>query len=223
MKNRNCLKGLGITMIAATLILTGCGNGDAEKIDTVEQTKSVEEDREKVKIESNEGKPQHEHLITVKLPPEADFLNDETLEVYEKDKKKYDQTNQLITNNSVTILLGDFCYYEPAWSSLTCSAILVNGTDTNIEDLSFKAEIMNKPMSGKIFSDDKVPELTKAKTGKFQPNEGIPIILVFSEENPKNEENAEPQKINIKDIKVKIKDIQYKAVNVKEQTAKEKT
>ncbi|EAH3060993.1 hypothetical protein G7505_002949, partial [Listeria monocytogenes] len=113
---------------------------------------------------------------------------------------------------SVTILLGDFCYYEPAWSSLTCSAILVNGTDTNIEDLSFKAEIMNKPMSGKIFSDDKVPELTKAKTGKFQPNEGIPIILVFSEENPKNEENAEPQKINIKDIKVKIKDIQYKAV-----------
>ncbi|MBC1547156.1 hypothetical protein HCJ27_08550 [Listeria sp. FSL L7-1435] len=223
MKNRNCLKGLGITMIAATLILTGCGNGDAEKIDTVEQTKSVEEDREKVKIESNEGKPQHEQLITVKLPPEADFLNDETLEVYEKDKKKYDQTNQLITNNSVTILLGDFCYYEPAWSSLTCSAILVNGTDTNIEDLSFKAEIMNKPMSGKIFSDDKVPELTKAKTGKFQPNEGIPIILVFSEENSKNEENAEPQKINIKDIKVKIKDIQYKAVNVKEQTAKEKT
>jgi hypothetical protein len=53
----------------------------------------------------------------VKLPPEADYLNDETLEVYENDKKKYDQTNQLITNNSVTILLGDFCYYESAWSS----------------------------------------------------------------------------------------------------------
>ncbi|ECW7470393.1 hypothetical protein GSY37_06385 [Listeria monocytogenes] len=220
MKSRNWLKGLGITMIATTLILTGCGNGDAEKTDTEEQTKSVEEE---VKIESNEGKPQHEQLITVKLPPEADYLNDETLEVYEQDKKKYDQTEQLITNNSVTILLGDFYYYEPAWSSLTCSAILVNGTDSNIEDLSFQAEIVNKPMSGKVFSDDKVPELTKAKTGKFQPNEGIPIILVFSEDDPKNEENAEPQKINIKDIKVKIKDIQYKAVNVKEQTAKEKT
>ncbi|AAT02877.1 hypothetical protein A406_0089 [Listeria monocytogenes serotype 4b str. 81-0592] len=28
----------------------------------------------------------------MKLPPEADYLNDETLEVYENDKKKYDQT-----------------------------------------------------------------------------------------------------------------------------------
>ncbi|EAF0469957.1 hypothetical protein CD442_15440, partial [Listeria monocytogenes] len=87
MKNRNWLKGLGITMIAATLFLTGCGNGDAEKIDTEEQIKSVEEEGKEVKIESNEGKPQHEQLITVKLPPEADYLNDETLEVYEQDKK----------------------------------------------------------------------------------------------------------------------------------------
>ncbi|EMK0788964.1 hypothetical protein V8K36_003023, partial [Listeria monocytogenes] len=55
MKSRNWLKGLGVTMIATTLILTGCGNGDAEKTDTEEQTKSVEEE---VKIESNEGKPQ---------------------------------------------------------------------------------------------------------------------------------------------------------------------
>ncbi|EAH3498734.1 hypothetical protein D5V51_15935, partial [Listeria monocytogenes] len=85
MKNRNWLKGLGITMIAATLFLTGCGNGDAEKTDTKEQTKSVEEEGKEVKIESNEGKPQHEQLITVKLPPEADYLNDETLEVYEQD------------------------------------------------------------------------------------------------------------------------------------------
>lgn len=114
MKTRNWLKGLGVTMIATTLILTGCGNGDAEKTDTEEQTKNVEEEGKEVKIESNEGKPQHEQLITVKLPPEADYLNDETLEVYEQDKKKYDQTEQLITNNSVTILLGDFCYYEPA-------------------------------------------------------------------------------------------------------------
>ncbi|CCQ22506.1 Integrin alpha-8 light chain [Listeria monocytogenes N53-1] len=76
------------------------------------------------KSSSNEGKPQHEQLITVKLPPEADYLNDETLEVYEKDKKKYDQTNQLITNNSVTILLGDFCYYEPAWSSKKTSMLI---------------------------------------------------------------------------------------------------
>ncbi|HCI7096646.1 TPA: hypothetical protein UPU53_001673, partial [Listeria monocytogenes] len=56
MKSRNWLKGLGVTMIAATLILTGCGNGDAEKTDTKEQTKSVEEEGKEVKIESNEGK-----------------------------------------------------------------------------------------------------------------------------------------------------------------------
>ncbi|HCA3767582.1 TPA: hypothetical protein MPE91_000350, partial [Listeria monocytogenes] len=80
MKSRNWLKGLGVTMIATTLILTGCGNGDAEKTDTEEQTKNVEEEGKEVKIESNEGKPQHEQLITVKLPPEADYLNDETLE-----------------------------------------------------------------------------------------------------------------------------------------------
>ncbi len=51
MKNRNWLKGLGITMIAATLFLTGCGNGDAEKTDTKEQTKSVEEEGKEVKID----------------------------------------------------------------------------------------------------------------------------------------------------------------------------
>lgn len=46
----------------------------------------------KVKIESNEGKPQHEQLIKIELPPKADYLNDATLEVYNQAKKKYDQT-----------------------------------------------------------------------------------------------------------------------------------
>ncbi|EGR8666886.1 hypothetical protein I8C69_003059, partial [Listeria monocytogenes] len=53
----------------------------------------------------------------MKLPPEADYLNDETLEVYEQDKKKYDQTNQLITNDSITLLVGDYGYYDPIWGS----------------------------------------------------------------------------------------------------------
>lgn len=66
-------------------IFNGCGNGDAEKIDTKEQTKNVEEE---VKIESNEGKPQHEQLIKIELPPKADYLNDATLEVYNQAKKK---------------------------------------------------------------------------------------------------------------------------------------
>ncbi|GAB1492193.1 hypothetical protein VFC2021_19760 [Listeria innocua] len=68
MKSRNWLKGLGIIMIATTLFLTGCGNGDAEKIDTKEQTKNVEEEGKEVKIESNEGKPQHEQLIKIDYP-----------------------------------------------------------------------------------------------------------------------------------------------------------
>ncbi|PXC31129.1 hypothetical protein C9760_07945 [Listeria monocytogenes] len=107
-------------------------------MDTEEQIKSVEEEGKEVKIESNEGKPQHEQLITVKLPPEADYLNDETLEVYEQDKKKYDQTNQLITNDSITLLVGDYGYYDPIWGSLDCSFIIVNGTKSTVKDLSFQ-------------------------------------------------------------------------------------
>ncbi|HDU1221038.1 TPA: hypothetical protein REU90_002852, partial [Listeria monocytogenes] len=190
MKNRNWLKGLGITMIAATLFLTGCGNGDAEKTDTKEQTKSVEEEGKEVKIESNEGKPQHEQLITVKLPPEADYLNDETLEVYEQDKKKYDQTNQLITNDSITLLVGDYGYYDPIWGSLDCSFIIVNGTKSTVKDLSFQISIEdnNNVISGKVFLDSTVQELAKTQIGDLQPNTGVPIVLSFPEKNTTGED-----------------------------------
>ncbi|EMQ8059452.1 hypothetical protein WIL58_003114, partial [Listeria monocytogenes] len=198
MKNRNWLKGLGITMIAATLFLTGCGNGDAEKTDTKEQTKSVEEEGKEVKIESNEGKPQHEQLITVKLPPEADYLNDETLEVYEQDKKKYDQTNQLITNDSITLLVGDYGYYDPIWGSLDCSFIIVNGTKSTVKDLSFQISIEdnNNVISGKVFLDSTVQELAKTQIGDLQPNTGVPIVLSFPEKNTTGED--EDKKIDTK-------------------------
>ncbi|EHX3287505.1 hypothetical protein M2D72_000348, partial [Listeria monocytogenes] len=198
MKNRNWLKGLGITMIAATLFLTGCGNGDAEKIDTEEQIKSVEEEGKEVKIESNEGKPQHEQLITVKLPPEADYLNDETLEVYEQDKKKYDQTNQLITNDSITLLVGDYGYYDPIWGSLDCSFIIVNGTKSTVKDLSFQISIEdnNNVISGKVFLDSTVQELAKTQIGDLQPNTGVPIVLSFPEKNTTGED--EDKKIDTK-------------------------
>ncbi|HBI2133321.1 TPA: hypothetical protein KZH93_001271, partial [Listeria monocytogenes] len=198
MKNRNCLKGLGITMIAATLILTGCGNGDAEKTDTEEQTKNVEEEGKEVKIESNEGKPQHEQLITVKLPPEADYLNDETLEVYEQDKKKYDQTEQLITNDSITLLVGDYGYYDPIWGSLDCSFIIVNGTKSTVKDLSFQISIEdnNNVISGKVFLDSTVQELAKTQIGDLQPNTGVPIVLSFPEKNTTGED--EDKKIDTK-------------------------
>ncbi|HBI2146359.1 TPA: hypothetical protein KZH82_002862, partial [Listeria monocytogenes] len=202
MKNRNWLKGLGITMIAATLFLTGCGNGDAEKTDTKEQTKSVEEEGKEVKIESNEGKPQHEQLITVKLPPEADYLNDETLEVYEQDKKKYDQTNQLITNDSITLLVGDYGYYDPIWGSLDCSFIIVNGTKSTVKDLSFQISIEdnNNVISGKVFLDSTVQELAKTQIGDLQPNTGIPIVLSFPEKNTTGED--EDKKIDTKNVKI---------------------
>ncbi|EIO7155651.1 hypothetical protein LQ805_003090, partial [Listeria monocytogenes] len=202
MKNRNWLKGLGITMIAATLFLTGCGNGDAEKTDTKEQTKSVEEEGKEVKIESNEGKPQHEQLITVKLPPEADYLNDETLEVYEQDKKKYDQTNQLITNDSITLLVGDYGYYDPIWGSLDCSFIIVNGTKSTVKDLSFQISIEdnNNVISGKVFLDSTVQELAKTQIGDLQPNTGVPIVLSFPEKNTTGED--EDKKIDTKNVKI---------------------
>ncbi|EHS1900966.1 hypothetical protein KVR87_001558 [Listeria monocytogenes] len=210
MKSRNWLKGLGITMIATTLILTGCGNGDAEKTDTKEQTKSVEEEGKEVKIESNEGKPQHEQLITVKLPPEADYLNDETLEVYEQDKKKYDQTNQLITNDSITLLVGDYGYYDPIWGSLDCSFIIVNGTKSTVKDLSFQISIEdnNNVISGKVFLDSTVQELAKTQIGDLQPNTGVPIVLSFPEKNTTGED--EDKKIDTKNVKIHISNIQYK-------------
>ncbi|HHR2837641.1 TPA: hypothetical protein ACSY6V_07835 [Listeria monocytogenes] len=210
MKNRNWLKGLGITMIAATLFLTGCGNGDAEKTDTKEQTKSVKEEGKEVKIESNEGKPQHEQLITVKLPPEADYLNDETLEVYEQDKKKYDQTNQLITNDSITLLVGDYGYYDPIWGSLDCSFIIVNGTKSTVKDLSFQISIEdnNNVISGKVFLDSTVQELAKTQIGDLQPNTGVPIVLSFPEKNTTGED--EDKKIDTKNVKIHISNIQYK-------------
>ncbi|MCI2633202.1 hypothetical protein [Listeria monocytogenes] len=210
MKNRNWLKGLGITMIAATLFLTGCGNGDAEKTDTKEQTKSVEEEGKEVKIESNEGKPQHEQLITVKLPPEADYLTDETLEVYEQDKKKYDQTNQLITNDSITLLVGDYGYYDPIWGSLDCSFIIVNGTKSTVKDLSFQISIEdnNNVISGKVFLDSTVQELAKTQIGDLQPNTGVPIVLSFPEKNTTGED--EDKKIDTKNVKIHISNIQYK-------------
>ncbi|EJZ0568676.1 hypothetical protein OQZ85_002651 [Listeria monocytogenes] len=210
MKSRNWLKGLGVTMIATTLILTGCGNGDAEKADTKEQTKSVEEEGKEVKIESNEGKPQHEQLITVKLPPEADYLNDETLEVYEQDKKKYDQTNQLITNDSITLLVGDYGYYDPIWGSLDCSFIIVNGTKSTVKDLSFQISIEdnNNVISGKVFLDSTVQELAKTQIGDLQPNTGVPIVLSFPEKNTTGED--EDKKIDTKNVKIHISNIQYK-------------
>ncbi|ECL5496284.1 hypothetical protein FTE44_12485 [Listeria monocytogenes] len=197
-------------MIAATLFLTGCGNGDAEKTDTKEQTKSVEEEGKEVKIESNEGKPQHEQLITVKLPPEADYLNDETLEVYEQDKKKYDQTNQLITNDSITLLVGDYGYYDPIWGSLDCSFIIVNGTKSTVKNLSFQISIEdnNNVISGKVFLDSTVQELAKTQIGDLQPNTGIPIVLSFPEKNTTGED--EDKKIDTKNVKIHISNIQYK-------------
>ncbi|HEM0257558.1 TPA: hypothetical protein U0S79_002192 [Listeria monocytogenes] len=210
MKNRNWLKGLGITMIAATLFLTGCGNGDAEKIDTEEQIKNVEAEEGKVKIESNEGKPQHEQLITVKLRPEDYYLNDETLAVYKQDKKKYDQTNQLITNDSITLLIGDYGYYDPIWGSLDCSFIIINGTKSRIKDLSFQISIEdnNEVISGKVFLDSNVQELAKSQLGDFLPNTSVPIVLSFPEENATGADK-EGKEIDTNKLKIHIKNIQY--------------
>ncbi|EHL5039458.1 TPA: hypothetical protein ACSZCW_08705 [Listeria monocytogenes] len=211
MKSRNWLKGLGVTMIAATLILTGCGNGDAEKTDTKEQTKSVEEEGKEVKIESNERKPQHEQLITVKLPPEAEFINDATLEVYEKDKKKYDQTNQLITNDSITVLVGDYGYYDSVWGSLDCSAVIINGTKSSIKDLSFEVSVEDNVLPGKVFLNSEALSLTKTQIGDFEPNTGVPIVITFPEKNATGED--EDKKIDTKNVKIQIKNIQFTAID----------
>ncbi|EJI8622622.1 hypothetical protein ACP9HJ_002167 [Listeria monocytogenes] len=208
MKSRNWLKGLGVTMIAVTLILTGCGNGDAEKTDIEEQTKSVEEEGKEVKIESNEGKPQHEQLIKIELPPKADYLNDETLEVYNQAKKKYDQTNQLITNDSITVLVGDYGYYDSVWGSLDCSAVIINGTNSSIKDLSFEVSVEDNAIPGKVFLNSEALSLTKTQIGDFEPNTGVPIVITFPEKNATGED--EDKKIDTKNVKIHISNIQYK-------------
>ncbi|HHT5835779.1 TPA: hypothetical protein ACSZA3_04535 [Listeria monocytogenes] len=208
MKSRNWLKGLGVTMIATTLILTGCGNGDAEKTDTEEQTKNVEEEGKEVKIESNEGKPQHEQLIKIELPPKADYLNDETLEVYNQAKKKYDQTNQLITNDSITVLVGDYGYYDSVWGSLDCSAVIINGTKSSIKDLSFEVSVEDNVLPGKVFLNSEALSLTKTQIGDFEPNTGVPIVITFPEKNTTGED--EDKKIDTKNVKIHISNIQYK-------------
>ncbi|WP_346417772.1 hypothetical protein [Listeria monocytogenes] len=211
MKSRNWLKGLGVTMIATTLILTGCGNGDAEKTDTEEQTKSVEEEGKEVKIESNEGKLQHEQLIKIELPPKADYLNDETLEVYNQAKKKYDQTNQLITNDSITVLVGDYGYYDSVWGSLDCPAVIINGTKSSIKDLSFEVSVEDNVLPEKVFLNSEALSLTKTQIGDFEPNTGVPIVITFPEKNATGED--EDKKIDTKNVKIQIKNIQFTAID----------
>lgn len=211
MKSRNWLKGLGVTMIATTLILTGCGNGDAEKTDTEEQTKSVEEEGKEVKIESNEGKLQHEQLIKIELPPKADYLNDETLELYNQAKKKYDQTNQLITNDSITVLVGDYGYYDSVWGSLDCSAVIINGTKSSIKDLSFEVSVEDNVLPEKVFLNSEALSLTKTQIGDFEPNTGVPIVITFPEKNATGED--EDKKIDTKNVKIQIKNIQFTAID----------
>ncbi|EAG7450474.1 hypothetical protein BLH58_15635, partial [Listeria monocytogenes] len=197
-------------MIATTLILTGCGNGDAEKTDTEEQTKSVEEEGKEVKIESNEGKLQHEQLIKIELPPKADYLNDETLEVYNQAKKKYDQTNQLITNDSITVLVGDYGYYDSVWGSLDCSAVIINGTKSSIKDLSFEVSVEDNVLPEKVFLNSEALSLTKTQIGDFEPNTGVPIVITFPEKNATGED--EDKKIDTKNVKIQIKNIQFTAI-----------
>ncbi len=195
-------------MIAITLFLLGCENGDTEKTDTEEQTKNVEDEGEKVEIESNEGKPQHEQLIKIELPPKADYLNDETLEVYNQAKKKYDQTNQLITNDSITVLVGDYGYYDSVWGSLDCSAVIKNGTNSSIKDLSFEVSVEDNAISGKTFLNSEALPLTKTQIGDFEPNTGVPIVIAFPEKNATGE--GEDKKIDTKNVKIHISNIQYK-------------
>ncbi|EKZ7064789.1 hypothetical protein, partial [Listeria monocytogenes] len=159
-------------------------------------------------IESNEGKPQHEQLIKIELPPKADYLNDETLEVYNQAKKKYDQTNQLITNDSITVLVGDYGYYDSVWGSLDCSAVIINGTNSSIKDLSFEVSVEDNAIPGKTFLNSEALPLTKTQIGDFEPNTGVPIVIAFPEKNATGE--GEDKKIDTKNVKIHISNIQYK-------------
>ncbi|MBC2071362.1 hypothetical protein IA826_06185 [Listeria seeligeri] len=212
MRGRNLMKVMGMTVIATTLVLTGCGNEETKKKDTEKQTKTVKKQDKKVKIESNEGKPQHEQLITVNKPPEMKYLDDETIDIYKQDEKKYDNTVQAITDDSITLLLGEYCFYDSAMDTMKCSVIVVNGTNTTIEELSFQASIEVKTQPNKTFEEDFTYEFIEVETGVLQPNKGFPAILGFLEKNPLEDDGDKMIKLNSQDITIQLKNIQYNAV-----------
>ncbi|EFR92358.1 hypothetical protein NT07LI_0149a, partial [Listeria innocua FSL S4-378] len=84
------------------------------------------------------------------------YLNDETLEVYNQAKKKYDQTNQLITIDSITVLVGDYGYDDSVWELLDCSAIIINRTNSSIKNLSFEVNVEDNAIPGKAFLNNEV-------------------------------------------------------------------
>ncbi|WP_260443018.1 hypothetical protein [Listeria immobilis] len=206
------MKFIGMTMVVLALVLAGCGNEETTKTETKKQPKSVEKQEKKVKIESNEGKPQHEQLITVNMPPEIKYLDNETIDIYKQDEKKYDNTVQAITDDSITLLLGEYCFYDSDMDTVKCSVIVVNGTNTTIEQLSFQASIEVKTQPNKTFEDDFTYEFIEVETGVLQPNKGFPAILGFLEKNPLEDDGDKMIKLNPQDITVQLKNIQYNAV-----------
>ncbi|EAD1841694.1 hypothetical protein ARM14_14655, partial [Listeria monocytogenes] len=97
---------------------------------------------------------------------------------------------------------------------LDCSAVIINGTDSSIKDLSFQVSIedSDKVIPEKVFLDSTVQELTKAQLGNFLPNTGVPIVLSFPEENATGADKN-GKEINTNNLKIHIKNIQYKTVD----------
>ncbi|MBC6296662.1 hypothetical protein HCJ45_06005 [Listeria sp. FSL L7-1517] len=211
MRGLSLMKFIGMTMVVLALVLAGCGNEETTKTETKKQPKSIEKQEKKVKIESNEGKPQHEQLITVKLPPEADYINEDTLKLYNQAKKKYNNTTQLIIDNSVTLLLGDYCFYDTTLDELECSAVIINGTNATIKDISFEVNLEIKNQNDMIFKDNGTYSFTKKDVGEVQSNEGFSTGVAFATES--SEVNEEKRiKINPEDVVIHLKNIKYTIV-----------
>lgn len=67
------------------------------------------------------------------------------------------------------------------WGSLDCSAVIINGTNSSIKDLSFEVSVEDNAIPGKTFLNSEALPLTKTQIGDFEPNTGVPIVIAFPE------------------------------------------
>ncbi|MBF2555726.1 hypothetical protein IA816_07970 [Listeria marthii] len=164
MKSRDWLKVIGITMITATLILTGCGGA--------EQTSDKEPQIPKT----------NQNDIELSIPP---VLQNSEGEVLEGDEKALEALKKFINEKDrskqgeVGLSVVDFVEIEgDAPTKYAFMAALVNRSDQEGSDIEMKFTITNKATKVKIYDGDKII-LPEEQFGFLKPNHAIPFKITI--------------------------------------------
>ncbi|UHP10294.1 hypothetical protein LAX80_000410 [Listeria marthii] len=165
MKSRNWLKVIGITMVAATLILTGCGG--------VEQPS--DEEAEIPKTNQND--------IELSIPP---VLQNSEGEVLKSDKDALEDVQNFINKKNTTkqgevgLSIVEFVELveSDAPTKYAFMAALVNRSGQEGSDIEMKFTITNKATNVKIYDGDKIT-LSEEQFGFLKPNHAIPFKITI--------------------------------------------